>query len=43
MDHIRGRMYLGNANNRVEKRNLKSSGNERMIRDLKSIIGWYVR
>ena len=34
MNYIRDRMYIGNANTRVEKSNLKSSGNERMVRDL---------
>ena len=34
MDYIRGRMYIGNANTRVEKRNLRSSGNEQMVRDI---------
>ena len=43
MDYIRGRMYIGNANTRVEKRNLRSSGNERIVRDIRSIIGWHVR
>ena len=38
VNYIRGRMYLGNANTRVEKRNLRSSGNERMVRDIKSIL-----
>ena len=37
MNYIRGRMYIGNVNIRVEKRNLKSSGNERMVRDIRSI------
>ena len=40
--YIRGRMYLGNTNTRVEKRNLWSSGNKRMVRDIKSIIGRHV-
>ena len=43
VNYIRGRMYIGNANTRVEKRNLRSSGNERMVRDMKSIIGRHVR
>ena len=43
MNYIRGRMYIGNANTKVEKRNLRSSGNERMVRDIKSIISWHVR
>ena len=43
MDYIRGRMYTGNENTRVEKRNLRSSEKERMVRDIRSIIGWHVR
>ena len=43
LNYIRGRMYIGNANTRVEKRNLRSSGNERMVWDIKSIIGQHVR
>ena len=43
VNYIRGRMYIGNVNTRVEKRNLRSSGNERMVRDIKSIIGQHVR
>ena len=31
--YIRGRMYIRNANIRVEKRNLRSSGNERMVQE----------
>ena len=42
VNYIHGRMYIGNANTRVEKRNLRSSGNERMVRDIKSIIGWHM-
>ena len=42
VNYISGRMYIGNANTRVEKRNLRSSGNERMVRDIKSIIGRHV-
>ena len=42
VNYIRGRMYLGNANTRVEKRNLWSLGNKRMVRDIKSIIGRHV-
>ena len=42
VNYIRGRMYIGNVNTRVEKRNLRSSGNERMVRDIKSIIGRHV-
>ena len=42
MNYIRGRMYIGNANTRVEKRNLRSSGNERMVWDIRPIIGWDV-
>ena len=41
--YIRGRMYIGNVNTRVEKRNLRSSGNERMVRDIRFIIGRHVR
>ena len=43
VDYIRGRMYIGNANTRVEKRNLRSSRNERMVQDIRYIIGWHVR
>ena len=43
MNYIRGRMNIGNANTRVEKRNLRGSRNERMVRDIRSIIGWHVR
>ena len=39
VNYIRGRMYIGNANTRVEKHNLRILGNERMVRDIKSIIG----
>ena len=42
VNYIRGRMYLGNANTRVEKRKLLSLGNKRMVRDIKSIIGRHV-
>ena len=42
MNYIRGRIYIGNANTKVEKRNLRSSGNERMVRDIRPIIGWHV-
>ena len=42
LNYIRGRMYIGNVNTRVEKRNLRSSGNERMVQDIKSIIGPHV-
>ena len=42
MNYIRGRMYIGNENTRVEKCNLRSSGNEWMVRDIMSIIGWHV-
>ena len=42
VNYIRGRMYIGYANTRVEKRNLRSSGNERMVQDIKSIIGRHV-
>ena len=31
MNYICGRMYIGNVNTRVEKRNLRSSRNERMF------------
>ena len=37
MNYIRGRMYIGNVDIRVEKRNLRSLGNERMVRDIRSI------
>ena len=43
VNYIRGRMYIGNANTKVEKSNLRSLGNERMVRDIKSIIGRHVR
>ena len=43
VNYIRGRMYIGNANTRVEKHNLRSSGNERMVRDIRSIICRHVR
>ena len=42
VNDIRGRMYIGNANTRVEKRNLWSSGNKQMVRDINSIIGRHV-
>ena len=42
VNYIRGRIYIGNANIRVEKRNLSSSGNKQMVRDIRSIIGWHV-
>ena len=42
VNYIRGRMYIGNANIRVEKRNLRSLRNKRMVRDIKSIIGRHV-
>ena len=42
MNYIHGRMYIGNANTGVEKRNLRSSGNEQMVQDIRSIIGWHV-
>ena len=35
VNYIRGRMYIGNANTRVEKHNLRSSRNKRMVRDIK--------
>ena len=31
-------MYIVNANTRVEKRNVRSSGNEQMVQDFKLII-----
>ena len=31
VNYIRGRMYIGNANTRVEKRNIRSSGNEQIL------------
>ena len=37
VNYIHGRMYVGNANTRVEKRNLRSSGIERMVRDITRI------
>ena len=43
VNYIRGRMYIGNANTSVEKSNLRSLGNEWMIRDIKSIISRHVR
>ena len=43
MNYIRGRMYIENANIRVEKHYLRSSGNEWMVQDIRSIIGWHVR
>ena len=43
VNYIHGRMYIGNANTMVEKRNLRISGNKRMVRDIKSIIGRHVR
>ena len=43
VNYIRGMMYIGNANTSVEKRNRRSLGNERMVRDIKSIIGRHVR
>ena len=42
VNYIRGRVYIGNANTRVEKRNLRKSRNKRMVRDIKSIIGRHV-
>ena len=42
VNYIRGRKYIGNANTRVEKHNLRSSRNKRMVRDIKSIIGRHV-
>ena len=42
LNYIRGRMYIENVNTKVEKHNLRSSGNERMVRDIKSIIGRHV-
>ena len=33
---------MGNANTRDEKRNLRISGNEWMVWDIRSIIGWHV-
>ena len=43
MNYIHGRMYIGNTNTMVEKRNLRSLENELMVRDIRSIIGWHVR
>ena len=42
VNYICCRMYIGNANTRDEKRNLRSSGNKWMVRDIKSIIGRHV-
>ena len=42
VNYIRGRTYIGNANTRVEKHNLRSSRNKRMIRDIKYIISRHV-
>ena len=42
VNYILGRMYIGNVNTRVEKHNLRSSGNKRMVRDIKYIIGRHV-
>ena len=42
VNYICGRMYLGNANTRVEKRNLWSLGNKRMVLDIESIISRHV-
>ena len=42
VNYIRGRMYIGNVNTRVQKRNLWRSGNKWMVRDIKSIIGRHV-
>ena len=42
VNYIRGRTYIGNANTRVEKHNLRSSRNKRMVRDIKYIIGRHV-
>ena len=42
VNYIRGRMYIGNVNTMVEKRNLRSSGNERIVWDIRPIIGWHV-
>ena len=43
VNYIRGRMYIGNANTSVEKSNLRSLGNERVVLDIKSIISRHVR
>ena len=42
VNYIRGRMYIGNANTRVEKHSLRSLGNKWMVRDIRPIIGWHV-
>ena len=42
VNYIRGRMYIGNANTSVEKSNLRILGDERMIRDIRSIISRHV-
>ena len=41
-NYICGRMYIGNVNTRVDKHNLRSLGNEWMVRDIKSFIGRHV-
>ena len=38
LNYIRGSIYIEKENARVEKRNLRSSGNERMVRDFRSIL-----
>ena len=42
VNYIRGKTYIGNANTRVEKHNLRSSRNKQMVRDIKYIIGRHV-
>ena len=42
VNYIRGRMYIENKYAKVEKRNLRSLGNELMVRDVRSILGWLV-
>ena len=42
VNYIRGRTYIGNANTGVEKHNLRSLRNKRMVRDIKYIIGRHV-
>ena len=42
VNYIRGRTYIGNANTRVEKHNIRSSRNKWMVRDIKYIVGRHV-
>ena len=43
VNYTRSRTYIGNSNTGVEKHNLRSSRNERMVQDIRSISGWNVR